>query len=284
MTLLAAVLLAGCTAASPGGAIDHPDGAVSVLEVRYEGGFVPPEHVFSALPSFTLLGDGRVFVVGPVPAIFPGPALPNLQVRRLTDGGMQALLELAKDSGALSQDATYNGAAQFVADAPDTVFALNAAGRQVRVSVYALGFLEGTQPGMSAEEVAVHRSLNELRDRLVDLDAWLADEHWAEAAWQPYQPEALALLVRPAGDVDHGVPAGRMAWPLEQAPAAFGVETRLEIGRCGVVSGDEAALMLEGLHGATQITEWMHHGTPYSVVARPLLPGEELACPEGFGA
>jgi hypothetical protein len=108
------LLLASCSAVSPppvgGGVVSHPDGSDVVVQVEWTGGFVPYEYLFTSLPLFTLLGDGRVIVQGPVTAIYPGPALPNLQVRSLTEEGIQAVLFRLTESGLFDVSHSYNAA------------------------------------------------------------------------------------------------------------------------------------------------------------------------------
>jgi hypothetical protein len=75
------------------------------------------------------------------------------------------------------------------------------------------------------------------------------------------------------------------AWPVETDPTAFGDETNFGNGaRCGVVEGEEAATWFEELSTSNQLTRWEHEGLDarFTVVARPLLPHEEPACPEEF--
>ena len=55
-----------------------------VLRVEHRGGFVPPQWLASRLPMVSVYADGRVISDGPVPAIAPGPALPNLLQGRIT--------------------------------------------------------------------------------------------------------------------------------------------------------------------------------------------------------
>ena len=100
--------------------IEHPVGADDVvLRIGYEGGFVPVEVMFQNLPTLLVTGDGRLIVVGPVPEIYPGPLLPNLQVRTISEAGVQQLLAMAADHGLLTQR-EYDNPTN-IADAPDTV-------------------------------------------------------------------------------------------------------------------------------------------------------------------
>ncbi len=56
------------------------------------------------MPSFTLYGDGRAIVQGPITMEYPGPALPNLRQVRLTEAGVQAVLAAAQSAGLLDGD------------------------------------------------------------------------------------------------------------------------------------------------------------------------------------
>ena len=42
------------------------------------GGFVPQAYALAAIPELTITADGGAIMSGPVPDIYPGPALPNL--------------------------------------------------------------------------------------------------------------------------------------------------------------------------------------------------------------
>jgi hypothetical protein len=279
----------GTPGPSPSGAsgspLAHPTGGEVVVQVRYEGGFVPPEHVFAAFPTFTLLGDGRVIVAGAQIDSYPGPALPAMLVRTLHGAGLQAVVREAMDSGQLDADAAWRGAASNVADASDTVFTLNADGRSVTVSVYALGLYQegGPTDWLDDEERAAHQALAGLADRLQYLEGWLADSAWADAEWSAYRPETIGLLVRNVdGEApdDSGIQRQERTWPLAVSPETFGQPWLLdEVGRCGTVTGGEAATWYHELSQASQLTRWIHDGHRYAVTPRLLLPGEASPCP-----
>ena len=160
-----AVLLTACKGTGSGTPIDHPAGDALLLRVTNEGGFVPVEYIFTTAPSFTLLGDGRVFMPGAVPAIYPGPALAPVMVRRLSEAGIQAVLDEVLQTGLFTADAQYLGAQNYVADAQDTIFTLHAGGHDVTLRIYALGIVNAGEnhPGISAAEFAAHTALS--RDR-----------------------------------------------------------------------------------------------------------------------
>jgi hypothetical protein len=281
------LLLAACARGpgSSGGGIQHPTGDDLVLRVEYSGGFIAPAFVLTSFPTFTLTGDGRVIVPGAQIDLFPGPALPAVNERRLTAGGIQTVLQELADTGLFGASVEYRGAQNFVADAADTVFTLHADERDVVVKVYGLGTLDptGSNPGVSAAELAVHRTLNQVVERLGNLDAWIPAGEWADASWHPYQPEALRLLVRNAdadAPDDTGIGNALLDWPEASDPAAFGEKTFDGEHQCAVVSGQRAKDWYAALGTANQLTRFVKDGHRYEVTVRFQLPDEPLECPQ----
>jgi hypothetical protein len=281
------LLLAACSGGSgpSGGQIAHPPGDQLVLRVEHRGGLMIAGATFTALPAFTLLGDGRVILPGAQIDIFSGPALPSVQVRQLTEAGVQTVLNAVAASGQFAASAEWRGAQNFVADAADTIVTLNAEGRTVTVSIYGLGtFLPGeAPPNLPAAEVGVHQALSRLLERLSTLDTWLPLTAWAaQQTWQPYVPDALRLLVRNA-DADPpdagGIANQELPWPTATDPATIGDATQFGDFRCGVVTGDEADAWYEALSNANQLTRWTSGEHRYEVSVRPLLPDEPAECP-----
>jgi hypothetical protein len=286
LLLVSAMLLAACAGPGTSSPIEHPVGDGVVLRIATRGGFIGPNVTFTSFPAFSLQGDGRVIVPGAQPAIFPGPALPAVNVRRLSESGIQAVLEEVLKTGVFAASAEYRGAQSVVMDAPDTVFTLHADGRQVTVLVYGLGTLPAdmSHTGISAEELATHAALLHLSERLATLDAWLPASAWEDPAATPFQPAALRLLVRNA-DADRpdssGIPSPLVAWPTSDNPAAFGAPvSTLPGSRCGVVSGPDATVWYRALANANGLTRFTYAGHRYEVNARFMLPDEELTCPE----
>jgi len=295
--LLAGLVLAGCSrggggqpSGSPSGGDDivHPAGDALILSVANSGGFVAPDFLLGALPSFVLTGEGRVLVPAAVAAVFPGPMLPSIMERRLTEKGIQAVLGAVAETGLFRSDLDLHGANAMVADAADTVFTLHADGREVTVSVYALGFLEGTNPpaGMPGNEVLAHRALSLLQQRLSGLEQWLPADAWADTGWKPYQPKAFRLYVRNADaeppDGSGLPPQAPRAWPTSDDPATFGQVSSGDL-RCGVVSGAGAETWLAELRQSNQLTRWTAGQHRYSIIPRPLLPYEGDTCPPPLG-
>jgi hypothetical protein len=284
---------AGTPSASPPakGAIAHPTGDEPILVMEDVGGFVMVEMAAIRLPSFVLLGDGRVILQGMQTLEFPGPALPALQERTLTEEGIQQVLEAIEQTNLFASDLELRGAQNVVADATDTVFRLTADGREVTVSVYALGMLDpsmGTPQGVTASELEAHRLLGQLRDSLLTIDTAVSADGWETEGWQPFQPEAFRLYVRDVtGEpVDADLPGQVREWPTDDDPATVGEEqpTFGNGTRCLVVEGEAAAAWLTELEAANQNTQWTDGGDRrFTVLARPLLPGEEGACGDVIG-
>jgi hypothetical protein len=276
------------------GDISHPTGADEpILLVEDVGGFAMVSMLATRVPIFALYGDGRVIMQGAQTLEFPGPALPPLIERTMTEDGIQAVLEAIEDTELFTGDLELRGAQNFVADATDTVFHLNANDSEVTVSVYALGMLDpslgGNFEGVEQAEIDAHATLSQLRDALMTIDTSVPDDAWEAEGWQPYEPEAFRLYVRDvSGEPVEGgdLPNQVREWPTDDDPAAFGEEQPLfgDGTRCGVVEGEAAATWFADLSAANQNSLWTSDGeNRFTVVPRPLLPGDEPVCPEEFG-
>ncbi len=112
LLLVSSILLAACTGAGSGGPIAHPAGDRLVLRVTTQGGFIGPGVLFTSFPGFSLLGDGRVMVPGAQIELYPGPALPAVNVRRLTEAGIQAVLDEVLKTGYLRLERGVSGRAE----------------------------------------------------------------------------------------------------------------------------------------------------------------------------
>src|SRR3954447_12031144 len=102
------LLLTGCAAngsgsGSPSSAptSSEPSGASSplVLQVRYAGGLAGPASWGPRVPLVSVYADGRVISEGPEPAISPPPALPDVQVERISDADLGRLRDDAVAAG-----------------------------------------------------------------------------------------------------------------------------------------------------------------------------------------
>jgi hypothetical protein len=277
-----ALLLAACAAPGESGdQIAHPGGDQLVLRISYSGGLAGPGIDQLTHPGFTLVGDGRLIVPGAVDAIFPGPLLPAMNQRRLTEAGIQAILAEVAATGLFGASIEYRGAQACVMDASDVSFELHADDRDVTVKVVGLGALDPAVncPGVTASEYAAHAKLVQLTNRLMAPDAWLPATAWADQ-WHAYQPEAMRLVVRNAdGDPPDGsgIPNPLVAWPSSSDPAAFGEDDGFG-HTCGVVSGDDAAEWYELLAQSNLLTRFTRGEHRYQVSVRFLLPDEPEEC------
>ena len=127
--------------------------------------------------------------------------------------------------------------------------------------------------------------LTALNDALVTIDTSVPAEQWEADGWRPYEAEALRLYARDAtGEpVDEGIPEDVRDWPIpDEDPSTIGEEVALfgNGTRCAALDGEAAATWWADLGEASQVTRWTTDGTDrWSVLVRPLLPYEEVACP-----
>lgn len=275
------------------GQIDHPSGSEAVLAITWAGGMLHESMTATQVPPLVVTGDGRVIMQGMQTLEFPGPALPPLIERRLSEDGVQQVLRALEQTNLFTDDLEVRGMNGMVADANDTIFTVRAAGLESVVTVYAISMLSPDMeppPGMGADELEAYRVLSALHDRLMTLDSWLPADAWATDTWVPYQPEAFRLYVRDVtGQPIEGgeLPGQVREWPTDDDPSAFGEEiARFGDGtRCAVVEGELGATWLAELNEASQNTLWADGGDGrFTVGARPLLPHEERVCPEVGGA
>jgi hypothetical protein len=249
--------------------IEHPtDADRIVLRWEYRGGFVPYEYTLERLPSWSLYGDGRLVVEGPVIEIYPGPALPNLLVRRLSEDAVQASLRAAEDAGLMDGDASYDY--RCITDAATTVFTTDAGGSTSVVSAYALGdAMGGNCPDVDVE---ARRRLFEFREMLGDL-SWLPEG--SVGAEEAFVADEVRIYVLPYGG-QPDLPQEPVAWPLATPLARFGerVPGGVEDTRCGVVSGSDLDTLLPLMQDANDLTPWTSGGNDHRLILRPLLPDE----------
>jgi hypothetical protein len=272
LLLVAAVATAcvGTAGAAVPSATPAPDPDRVVFRVDWDGGFVPPGVVLGRLPQVVVFADGRVVVQGPQVEIYPGPLMPNLQVRTLTPDALARLVELAKDNDLL-RDAHYDVVG--IADATTTVLTINLDGTIHTVSAYALAEAgmddiggDGTMDEATREGRAALRAFVGALTGLPEAD--FAD------AWAPFRPAALRIFTS-AAVADPELPQAPVAWPLGDLALAGQPVGDGSLGfRCLAVSGDDLATLLPVLGAANALTPFTSGGASFHLVVRPLLPGE----------
>jgi hypothetical protein len=259
----------GTTAGPSDGAIVHPSGANEVvLQVSSGGGFVPVSWTLTHVPEFTLYGDGTVIVTGPVYAIYPGPALPNLQTTRVSEETTQAILSAAREAGLFASNVDYGQPG--ITDMPVTAITVNAEGTTYLSSIYALGMEEGAG-GLSLEQQQARAAVSDLAGRLMDLTAF----HTGELEWSAYDYSSLAVFSVPVDpNIEPNpddVQPNRLEWPFGDV---LGEPVQPEGYRKILVSEDILAELRPVLGQANQITIWTVGDREYNLYFRPLLPNE----------
>ena len=117
-----------------------PTGDALVIRVQYVDGFVPVEYNASQLPLLSVYADGRVLTQGAQPAIYPGPALPNIEERLISRDDVARLAGQAIAAG-VGSGADYGQ--PNVMDAPSTKFTVHTEDRTYQSSANALGMDPG---------------------------------------------------------------------------------------------------------------------------------------------
>lgn len=257
--------------------IPHPDGPDEVvLRVTVGGGFVPAEFNLTELPMFSLFGDGKVVTPGPQIAIYPAPALPNLQQRQVSESGIQQILAAATEAGLEGPDRTLTN--DRIADAPTTVFTVVTDDDTHTTSAYALG-IDTTGENGTVDDREARGRLRRFRERLGGLEQWLQEEQ--VGAEQQFEPRRMRVFVKPGTPEpsEPGLEQPEHDWPLPGDLAGFGGPGSVLGYRCGVVEGEDLRGLIDAAQRANQLTPWVSEGRTYSVLFRPLLP-DESGCPE----
>jgi hypothetical protein len=221
-------------------------------------------------------------MAGPQIMIYPGPLLPNLQARPITDAGFEKIVQRGRDLG------MFTGSGDFTP--PDV-----APGAQLgRIEIVVDSALHTLTGDPSRTIVCITAPCNPAPGTpeafatfwasLADL-SWLAGDLGQEA---PYVADAYAVLagVEPAEQPTLHEPVA--VWPLEEPLATFGKSIgSASMPRCGTARGADATTLTPVLEKANQLTPWVDKGaeTPSNgmpIQVRPMVPGEDV-CLEVFG-
>jgi hypothetical protein len=259
------IVVAAC-AGDDGSATTTPSGDSEttgdvLLMVTSEGGFVPAEFNLERMPRHVLTEDGTLYYQGPVPAIFPGPLLPNVQVTSVDAATLDEIMLLVEELGLPEIDERIDdSAADMVADATTEVITYFDENGSHRLGIYALGL---TEVGSSTDRI--------LAAELIEV----LDAAAAENPSRAYQPERLQVAAGPAIQFDE--PARTVEpWPLDVAFTDM-PEWALDWRCIEIIEATEVAELFAIFSDANQATLWDTGEEEVSMKARPLLPGE-LAC------
>jgi hypothetical protein len=235
---------------------DHPTEADEVvIEVTYAGGFVPVDVAFTQPPTMLISGDGRAISQGAVPAIYPGPLLPALVERTISEAGIQTLLAEADELGLLA-DIEYGDPPTVITDVPDTVVTITVDGTTYRHVAYALGFEEETDEARA--------NLQAFVTAVTDLAGTVGEDELGQET--PMESDSYLIRAMPVdqGTVTTDVPPTYVDWP---ADASVRLGDAAECAELPRAEGDPLFI------DANQLTFFNDAGVTYSVAATLRLPG-----------
>lgn len=255
-----------------GNGIDHgTDSNDMLVRVAFEGGFVAREWTYRSLPSFSLYGDGRLVLPGAQIELYPGPALPAISTRTLTEAGVQATLAEVLDSIQGVPDEMLDMGSVGMADVPTTVITVHAGGVDRTIKVYGLSELTERPERMSEEEFMARGKLQELVTKLGGLESWLPEGILGTETM--YESSGARLFVSEYQKVD--MPQEPIMWPLGGNLDRFGdLASGSDTYRCGVVVGSDWSAVRDAASQANELTPWTEAGSRFSILFRPLLPDE----------
>jgi hypothetical protein len=250
----------GTTAGTTGvSGIAHPTGAGDVVvKLSYEGGFVPAGTAFVNTPNLLVSGDGRVFTQALIPMIYPGPLLPSILVRTITEEGMQSLLGIAQSAGLLATPPVYEDPTN-IADASSTVLTVAAGDETFVHSAYALGI---TEP----HETGARKTLLDATTALGDIEnAAGAGNLGPNESWVPTGYRFQARAVDPTELTGQDPAPSVVDWP-----AARGVSLT-DAATCARV---DAAAVGRLFLDAKQNTYFKEGDVVYQLAVAGVLPGD----------
>ncbi|MFI6077742.1 hypothetical protein ACIA5C_40060 [Actinoplanes sp. NPDC051343] len=230
-----------------------------VLRTETYGGFVAPDMVLGRFPQISVYGDGRVISEGPVPAIYPGPALPNIQVSMITPELVRQLVKEGLAAGVRNgSDLGQPG----VADAPSTrVTVVTAGGKQV-VTINALTEAPSNDRRLTADQ----------RSTRAKIAAYVKKLGALPKNPVAYQPTAVVVFAAPWTEPANGPVPPAKAWPGPALPGTD-IDSATRAG-CLAVTGDQTPKVLTAARSANALTPWTTGSSKWRIVFRPLLPDE----------
>lgn len=257
VTALLAVACGGVPpAASPS---PSPDSDLAVVRIETTGGMLPTWETINWYPTAVLYADGRLITHGPTLGIWPGPAVPNLQVTQLTPQGVAQVLQAALDSGFQGPERDIG---EQMLDSGATVFTITTA---EGTHVTRLHGDNGAPAVVAAQRFA---------EALTSARAWFDGAVAGDE--RPYDWDRLQVVSAPMSPEESPDPAlaAIVDWPLASL-ATLGVP--VEPGqpyRCSVVEGVDLETLRPVIQAADQLTLFRSEGETYGVRLRPLLPDE----------
>jgi hypothetical protein len=252
------------------GAIEHKSGATDViLRMEQGGGFVPIDFLATQAPAFTLYGNGVIVFQRKVET-FPEADASGVthgipwRTAKLDEAQIQELLEFATVQGALgtARD-VYMGN---IADAPSTIFTLNAGGVSKVVTIN--GLSELPEPGPDG---LARAAFLKLANRLNDFDRGgsIDSDVYHAAAYRG------VLMERDA----NGPEPNAWPWPaikLTDFVDPNAVQGGIRLPHRTMTPDEVDALGIKDVVGGLQgVVLKAPDGKTYSLILRPLLADEK---------
>jgi hypothetical protein len=260
--LILAVALIGCGGTGPTPTPSPtPDPDVALIRIEQVGGMLPPWLSLNWYPSVAVYADGRLITQGAQVELYPGPALPNLQVTQLSAAGLARVLDWAGEAGMVGPDRTIG---QPLLDAPVTVFTV----------VTDAGVHRTTVQGIN-EDPAVVAAVR-LQETLMSVRSWL-DPAGVVGGDRAYDWQRLQIVLQPMTVEAMPDPqlVNRREWPL--APLTT-LGRLIEPGagyRCAVIEGADVGTLRPALEGANELTLWAVEDQTFQIAFHPLLPDDQ---------
>lgn len=271
-TLLSALIVAGGCAAGASAPSTSPPTVGFSLRAWVSQALPPVVSFRSAGPTF-VVDHGRLIVHGPQIELYPGPLLPNLQQRTISQAGIDAIVAAARSAGLLDGPTDLTGGLRPGAQTAHLLFVTNGVEREV-IGDPSRQIVCVTTPCVGPP--GTPEAFGQFWATVSDLQSWLAAELGPET---PYTPDRLAVLLTEP-PVDAMVRPHVARWPLAGPMKQFGVEwPGVSPARCGVIAGADLAATLAAFGAANELTHWTDDtGAELGVIARSLLPGEPDPC------
>jgi hypothetical protein len=234
---------------------------------------LPPIGAFQSGGAILAIDGGRLIVHGPQVELYPGPLLPNLQQRPISQAGIDAILDAARSAGLLDGPTDMTGGLKPGAQTAHLLFVIGGVEREVlgdptRQIVCITAPCDGA-PGTP-------EAFGQFWAKIQDIQSWMPGELGAES---PYITDRLAVLLSEPV-LDATLQPSFARWPLAGEMTKFGVELAgTPPARCGVIEGSDLTAVLAAFGAANALTRWTDDtDAQFGVVARPLLPREPDPC------
>ncbi|MGN6521983.1 MAG: hypothetical protein ACTHMZ_02040, partial [Actinomycetes bacterium] len=219
---------------------------------------------------------------GPVPASYPGPAMPNLPQAQLSPAQLRSIVESVLAAGVGSGGTGDTDWGQpHVADAATTDVTVRVGTGYATASVYALSEAEQGDNGLTPAQQRRRQALLTAIERAGA----------ARVATTGYRAKRGAVIARPetgtetdpgtgtGTDIDTDQPESGLPTPQTQVWSGPSPTTGTTAGlpegwHCLLLDAAQWASLRPSLADSNQLTRWLADGREWHFVVRPLLPDE----------